>query len=81
MSAVTVKHHSRDHIKITPSAGWEVIVFNDGNGKIEIVVVATAGDETIRLRVEPPKATQQMKITVGDDRGVDIQYVAKVDPY
>ena len=84
MSVATVKHLSKDRVRITPAAGWSVVIFNITTLGAEAVVVADDGSETIRLRVAPPEPGRFMNVEIGvagNERGVDIVYGDKVDGY
>lgn len=83
-SPATVRHISKDHVRITPAAGWSVMLFNvSTTGAIaEAVVIADDGSETIRLGIAPPKVGQYMNVKVGvegNERGIDIVYGSKID--
>ena len=82
MSVATVKHLSKDHVRITPAFGWSVVIFNVTTAGAEAVVVADDGSETIRLRIAPPETGRFMNIKVGhaeNERGVDIVYGDRLD--
>lgn len=75
----SVKHLSKDHVRIEPGPGWSVVIFNCGSFNVEAVVTADDGSETIRLRVEPPKPGRYMNIKVLPEGGVDLIYGARID--
>ena len=80
----TVRHISKDHVRITPAPGWSVVLFNvsTAGAVAEAVVTSDDGSETIRLGVAAPKVGQYMNVKVGvegNERGVDIVYGAKVN--
>lgn len=83
-SPATVRHISKDHIRITPAAGWSIVLFNvSAPGAVaEAVVTSDDGSETIRLGIAPPKVGQYMNVRVGvegNERGIDIVYGAKIN--
>lgn len=81
MSIATVKHITKDHVRISPSPGYSVTLFTPHNGQIEACVTADDGSETIRLRVDAPAPGRMIGYTVGEHREVDIKYTDKVDGY
>jgi len=81
-TAAIVSHLTKDHVRIIPSAGWKVVIFNITTTDAEAVVIADDGSETIRLHIAPPKLGQFMTVKIGvegAERGVDIVYGAKVN--
>lgn len=73
MSIASVRHLTKDHIRITPAAGYSVTVFNVHNGKIEAIVSADDGSETIRLLIEAPAPGKAVALEV-EGTVVDIIY-------
>lgn len=76
-SPATVRYLSKNHIRITPAPGWQVVIFDASSVGVEAVVTADDGTETICLGIAPPTVDQKMSILIGvpgNDRGVDVLY-------
>jgi hypothetical protein len=74
---VVVKHISKNHIRITPSDGWSVTMFNVAD-TVEAFVSSDDGMETLRLHFERPGVGQTVVIkSVGDDGARDILYATR----
>lgn len=80
VSAATVRHLSKDFVRITPGPGWSVVLFNCGS-RIEAMVTSHDGNETIRLGLAPPRAGQAVNVKITEDRGADVSYVDVTDGY
>lgn len=77
MSIAIVKHLTKDHVRITPAAGYSVVVFNVSGSDVEAVVAADDGSETIRLTVAAPGSGRTLAITTKDGNVVDLIYQDK----
>lgn len=73
MSIATVRHITRDHVRITPAAGYSVVVFKTIGRDLDAIVAADDGGETIRLRIEAPGSNKLMSIEMSNEC-VDIHY-------
>lgn len=67
---VTVRHVSKNVVTIVTAAGYRVTLFNLSDGKVEAVVSADDGSETIRLLVAGPSPSQTMAIKTDKATGV-----------
>jgi hypothetical protein len=73
MSIATVKHVSKNHVRIVTEQGYAVTIFNIKGSSVEAVVWKD-GEEVARLLVQAPAADERMEIVRQDERVVEIFY-------
>lgn len=73
-NAATVRHLNANHVTISPSKHYSVVMFNLTDGNVEALVAADDGDETIRLLIAGPGPNQTMSIKTDPWGVVDIVY-------
>ena len=63
MPHATVKPLGRNHIRIIPEPGYEVVVFKNADGSAEAVVLDRNFTEATRLRIEKPREGQTLIVS------------------
>lgn len=75
---VTVRHINKNHVTISASSAYSVVLFTLKDGNVEAVVTANDGSEAIRLLISGPGPNQELTIKPHKPTGiVDIIYTEK----
>lgn len=74
MTNATVKPIGRDHIRIAPEPGYEVVVFKCSDGSAEAIVLDRNFTEATRLRIEKPRDGQTLIVLRHPFGAWEVQY-------
>lgn len=78
ITPVTVRHINKNHVTISASSEYSVVLFKLTGGNVEAVVTANDGSEAIRLLISGPDPDQELTIKTHKPTGIiDILYTEK----
>ncbi len=74
MSIVNVRHIDKNTVRIDPEVGYNVTVFNKGDG---IDVMVSDGTDTVRIKLVAPEPGQEVMIRSCDGYALEVLYTTK----
>ena len=74
MSIVNVRHIDKNTVRIDPEIGYNVTVFNKGDG---IDVMVSNGTDTVRIKLVAPEPDQEVVIRSCDGYALEIVYATR----